>query len=295
MAGYRILDIETVVDRRVWTPPAPRYRLAPFGEFTPEVKGKLVEWGSVPAAVTLEDVFPPPHAHRIVAMSWVDLSDEDGKYYHFTGFDSSCEWNKETPDGPERGMLKRFRAAQEADEALLVTWNGRSFDLPVMNLRSLKHKIPASWYYKERDVRYRYTEAGHCDLMDVLGDYGAARSMKLGDMARLIGLPGKQGEVSGAGVADIVARSDDHGEMAKVGDYCLSDAVQTAVIFIRSRFHKGMINAEEHNRAILSFVQARVFAGVFGTGYDPGPLYVEDLEDSPGSEVGGSFVVEDVK
>jgi len=281
MAGYRILDIETVVDRRAWAPPAPRWVLAPFGDLESQHHHRMeADLGSTDyvarAGVALDDPFPPPHAHRIVAMSWVDLSEDTGRYYHFDSFHSQCEWAKEAPDSPEHRMLRSFTEAQK-DRAMLVTWNGRSFDLPVVNLRSLKHKIPAPWYYEERDVRYRYTEAGHCDLMDFLGDYGAARSMKLGDMARLIGLPGKQGDISGAGVAAVVAKGDDIEAMAKVGSYCLSDALQTAVVFVRSRFHKGMINAEEHNQAILSFVEARVFADVLGADYDPGPLYVEDI------------------
>ena len=68
---------------------------------------------------------------------------------------------------------------------VLVTFNGRAFDLPVIALRSLSHGVPLSWYYQERGVRYRYSEEGHMDLCDWLADHGATRSGSLDAVARL--------------------------------------------------------------------------------------------------------------
>jgi predicted PolB exonuclease-like 3'-5' exonuclease len=149
-------------------------------------------------------------------------------------------------------MIRCFGDEQEENPATLVTWNGRTFDLPVLAMRALHHGIPWRWYYHERDVRYRYTDAGHCDLMDFLSDYGASRQMKLGDAARLIGLPGKA-DMDGSKVADIVAQGPVMGNMDKVGRYCLQDVIQTAIVFVRTRYHLGFIDEAGYAESIRWF------------------------------------------
>lgn len=264
MAGYRVLDIETVVDRRYWDPPPSKWSEEPLFLDSSSHANVISTLGSsagrIPTLWKEAEPFPPPQAHKIVAMAWVDLSGDDGKWYSLESVTSLSDWAYSGPEGDEveRKMLAAFGEKQSGDEAYIVTWNGRSFDLPVVNLRSFLHHLPCEWYYKERDVRYRYTEAGHCDLLDFFGDYGAARSMKLGDVAKLCGLPGKIGDVTGAGVKDVYDAFDpsdlQQGKRpplrwktlaeakAAVGAYCLLDAVQTAIIMGRSRVHKGMID-----------------------------------------------------
>ncbi len=53
--------------------------------------------------------------------------------------------------------------------------------------------MPLGWYYRDKGVRYRFSEEGHLDLCDWLADHGATRPGKLDAVARLIGLPGKVG------------------------------------------------------------------------------------------------------
>ena len=260
MASYRAFDIETVPDYTVWTPPPRKWGLVPHPESSgyPLHPGMGQTW---PAYVTSEpEAFPPPQAQRVVAISWVDLSGDDDAWYFHENSESYCLWDHRDPDALEAVLLVKFLAAQNDDRANIVTWNGRQFDLPVINLRALKHKLQMEWYYAERDVRYRYSELGHIDLMDWFSDYGAAKNMKLGDVARLIGLPGKTGEVSGDNVAGFYARGDSREDMDAVANYCLSDSLQTALLFIRSRYHKGMISAQHHNRAIDSFTLSTKFA-----------------------------------
>src|SRR5215831_5497155 len=254
MADYRVLDIETVPDHEVWTPPPPKFDLVPRGEFLTNAEGLMP---AVPGLLP-SDPFPPPQACRIVAISWVDLVSGDSDYYQFDGCHSYALWGPAARGEADREaqLIRLFTEAEEGDVAQLVTWNGRSFDLPVINFRALKHKISMGWYYKEDGMRYRFSDGGHCDLMDYLGDYGAARNMKLHDVCRLIGLPGKTGEVKGGDVAEIVAAGANDVAMEKVRRYCLSDSLQTALLFVRTRFHKGMISAAECNAAIESFEEA---------------------------------------
>lgn len=265
---FRVLDIETIPDFTVWTPGEDQHKLVPG--FPVEGTGGKVH----KACVIKSDPFPPPHACRVVAISTVDLvmDFEKSPRYRLDAVSSECCWDTVPSGSPcpldraiERELLARFSAAVSGGEITFVTWNGRTFDFPVLSMRAFKLGVPFGWYYKDRGMRYRYSEEGHLDLMDFLGDYGASRNAKLGDVARLIGLPGKVGEVSGAGVHDIykstVGETDDRvvqEEQRSVARYCLQDTIQTALIFLRSRFHLGKIDQDEYNLCLDTFIQSPV-------------------------------------
>jgi predicted PolB exonuclease-like 3'-5' exonuclease len=155
--SYLVLDIETVPDEDVYTPPEP-----------------------LPGS---ERPFPPLYACKpvVIGVLWLDEN-------------LTCKRMGTIGEGKdEAGMLADFAEFMTKWKAHLVTWNGRGFDLPVLLLRALRHGIPFPWYYRERDYRYRYSEEGHLDLGDFLSDHGAARMTSLHGAARLCGLPGKDG------------------------------------------------------------------------------------------------------
>lgn len=265
MSDYRVLDIETVPDLTAWTPPEPSFQA--FQEAMAISKDRSIREGR-DIEIKPELPFAPPHGHRVVAISWVDLTADDGRWYCYKNHYSECSWDHSNLDKAEAELLRSFLQVQDNDAATMVTWNGRTFDLPVINLRAFKHNIPWPSYYQERDVRYRYTEAGHCDVMDFFTDYGAAKAMKLGEIARLIGLPGKTGPISGDTVASEFERSKIDAAVSiktNIAKYCLSDSIQTAILFIRSRFHRGVINAKEHNIAISSFAENEEVNAAFET------------------------------
>jgi hypothetical protein len=270
---FRVLDIETIPDFSVWTQGEGQWRLVPgdqaLSRFLGTIKGGKVGSPATQAAVEKVEPFPPPHACRVVAISTVDIvMDFAGSpRYRFDSAMAACKWAWCPPFDRdfEKSLLDTFAASMSGGEITIVTWNGRTFDLPVLSMRSFRLGVPFEWYYKDRSMRYRYSDEGHLDLMDYLGDYGASRYAKLGDVARLIGLPGKIGEVSGAGVHDICKSTDGEldlnvieGKQKSVARYCLQDTIQTALIFLRSRFHMGKINRDEYNRCLDTFVQSPV-------------------------------------
>ena len=59
--------------------------------------------------------------------------------------------------------------------ATLVSFNGRSFDIPVLEFCALHYGIaaPKHWKAGQQGNRYRYGTS-HIDLLDVLGNYGGA-------------------------------------------------------------------------------------------------------------------------
>jgi 3'-5' exonuclease len=208
--SYLVLDIETVPDPALYLPPD----LAP-----------------TPAGA--ERPFPPLHVHRPIVLGamWLDAE------YRFRRLGVIGDGKD------EKAMLEDFSQFVGRFQPDLVTYNGRSFDLPVIALRSLRHGVAMSWYYQGR-VRYRYSEEGHLDLCDMLSDHGAARSMSLDAVARLIGLPGKVG-VDGSQVEGLYRG----GQLSTIKSYCLADVAQTALLFLRFRLLQGAMAPAEYRRS----------------------------------------------
>jgi len=218
-AEYLVLDIETIPDSERWQPP------------------------ESPAP------FPPTWAHRIVVIGclWLD----HGYRLKRLGVIGDAEGGTGTPDQREKALLEDFSRFVGRARPVLVTYNGRAFDLPVIALRSLCHGVSLGWYYRERNVRYRYSEEGHLDLCDWLADHGATRSGSLDAVARLIGLPGKVG-VDGSQVEGLYRA----GQLAAIQRYCLADVAQTALLFLRFRLLQGMLAAADYQAATGQLLDA---------------------------------------
>ena len=274
---FRITDIETVPDPSTWTPGQPDWILRPgtklsgiplegSGAFFHEVRPVGSEPRSAVCHLTYvkKEPFCPPQSQRVVAVAWcdVDLKTEADKPKTYDLV--SCHVHADWSDDPatESGLLRLFRDAMVARPANLVTWNGRSFDLPVLAMRALHLGVPWGWYYDSRDIRYRYSTEGHNDLMDFLSDYGACRSMKLDDVARLVGLPGKdvpgEDHFDGSMVAGVVAEGDVPANKKKIARYCLQDVIQTALVFLRTRYHLEIVTADEYNKSVETFSSSKV-------------------------------------
>jgi predicted PolB exonuclease-like 3'-5' exonuclease len=232
-AEYLVVDIETVPDTSRWTPPDPA--------------------SGAPA-------FPPNWAHRIVTIGymWLDHA------YRLERFNIVASAGDDA-DRRERSLLAAFSELVARRRPTLVTYNGRSFDLPVIAMRALCQGVPLGWYYRERNVRARYTEDGHLDLCDWLADHGATRAGSLDSLAKLIGLPGKVG-VDGSQVAGLY----EAGDQDAIDRYCLADVAQTALLFLRFRLLQGALAPDRYRAtagALLDAlaVDARVTPVIAGT------------------------------
>ena len=143
--------------------------------------------------------------------------------------------------GNERELAAGFWARVEALAGALLSFNGRGFDLPVLELQALRHGIEAPRYFNERNgQRYRYSDR-HYDLYDFLSNSGVHRIRGGLDLvSKLIGLPGK-GDVSGRDVQALW----DAGKVSEIQRYCRRDVVQTYLLFLRVERMRGRIGAEE--------------------------------------------------
>jgi len=134
-------------------------------------------------------------------------------------------------------IVKKFWFGLSCYKAKLVTYNGRRFDMPLLELAALRYGIPARDYFQLSRNRFN----GHIDLCDWLGNYGACyMDGGLNLLAKLLGLPGKC-EMKGEDVYPKYLE----GKFQEINDYCLCDTLDTYFIFLRTRILTGDISPEQ--------------------------------------------------
>lgn len=182
----------------------------------------------------------PPH-HQVVAIGALHIgADYSMRRLGIVGREST----------DEATLLREFAELLENHRPTLVSFNGRGFDLPVIGMRCLRYGVQFRSYYRSRDMRYRFSEVGHFDLMDYLADYGAAKQARLDVVAKLCGLPGKVG-VDGKDVGPLIHA----GRIEEVRAYCLCDVVQTAGIFLRVQLLRGELTREAYLTAMRDLIR----------------------------------------
>jgi len=142
--------------------------------------------------------------------------------------------------------------------SVLVDFNGRSFDLPLLTLAAFRFGISCPRYFADGDrfgFRYRFTSS-HIDLMEWLTEYGAYR-MKggLNLLAKMLGKPGKMS--TRGDQVDALYRA---GALREISDYCTQDVLDTYFIFLRTRVLTGQITLEDEQRLVAearSWLQER--------------------------------------
>jgi predicted PolB exonuclease-like 3'-5' exonuclease len=151
---------------------------------------------------------------------------------------------------PELAFLQL--AWRRLEGARLVSFHGKGFDLPVLELRSLKHAVSApSWYASSLRAG-----ADHRDLRELLAGQASAAPLDL--YAKLVGLPGKD-EVDGEDVQALYAA----GDLDRIAAYCATDVVQTYLLYLRFQLLEGALTPDgyaesvEHAREALPRILAR--------------------------------------
>jgi predicted PolB exonuclease-like 3'-5' exonuclease len=150
-------------------------------------------------------------------------------------------------DYSEAGIVCEFWDRLERLGGTLVSFNGRRFDLPVLELAALRHGCVIPRYFAE-GYRHRFSDAGHYDLYDFLtnrGAYGVRGGFDL--LARLAGLPGK-GSIDGAHVQALW----EAGRLADIHTYCRRDVIQTYLLFLRLELMRGRVTQAQHAAALAA-------------------------------------------
>jgi predicted PolB exonuclease-like 3'-5' exonuclease len=181
------------------------------------------------------DFLPLPY-HRPVAACTLEAV-EDGGIVRAVDVAS---WTDRRGDEP--AFLAR--AWDRLAGASLVTFHGKGFDLPVLELRSLKHAvaIPGA---SARGPKGAVAE--HLDLKELLSAHGAAVAAPLDLYAKLVGLPGKE-DVAGEDVQSLYST----GALDRIAAYCMTDVVQTWLLYLRWRRVEGSLTPDGYDESVAS-------------------------------------------
>jgi predicted PolB exonuclease-like 3'-5' exonuclease len=139
----------------------------------------------------------------------------------------------------------------------LVTFNGNSFDLPVLRYRAMIHDVSAPGL-AARPYFTRYTEDA-VDLCDILSSFAPHTKASLNELSKIMGMPGKPEGIDGTDVERYFLE----GRIKEIADYCETDVVNTYRVWLRYELFRGRLSESEHQASECSlayFIAARANA-----------------------------------
>ena len=154
----------------------------------------------------------------------------------------------------ERELIQDFADRLLPLKPRLVTFNGHTFDLPVLRYRAMMHSVAAP----ALAARRYFDRAGDdmVDLCDLLSAQERHARVSLNELARVLGLPGKPSGVDGGKVEAMVQE----GRFAEVADYCKSDVLNTFRAWLRYELFSGRVNEPQFaasESALAAFLAAK--------------------------------------
>ncbi|NPA81480.1 MAG: 3'-5' exonuclease [Epsilonproteobacteria bacterium] len=184
--------------------------------------------------------FLPIPFHKVVAISAV-ICDDFGRFMKVSSIEADSE----------KGLIEKFLSFIDDKNPKLVSFNGRTFDIPMLMVRAMKYNISCPSYFEKENqllnknkwenYRTRYSDRFHVDLMDHIAEFGAVRGLKLDVLCSLIGAPGKY-DVSGDQVLDLYYQK----EFEKIREYCESDVLNTYWLYLQYEQLKGNLTLREY-------------------------------------------------
>jgi predicted PolB exonuclease-like 3'-5' exonuclease len=139
-----------------------------------------------------------------------------------------------------------WRGWEKYRRPTLVSFNGRTFDLPLLELAAFRYGISVPGWFNVgaksfEQYRNRFNLEAHFDLQEILTNFGSTRfTGGLNLAANLLGKPGKM-EVQGHMVQDLYYQ----GKLPEINDYCRCDLLDTYFVFLRTRVLFGELSLDE--------------------------------------------------
>jgi len=121
----------------------------------------------------------------------------------------------------------------------LITFNGHSFDLPVLRYRAMVNRIAAGGL-QVRPYFHRYADDA-LDVCDALGSFAPGAKAKLDEISKILGLAGKPEGVDGSRVEAMVLA----GQIEEVARYCESDVLNTYRVWLVYELFRGSFTLKE--------------------------------------------------
>jgi DNA polymerase elongation subunit (family B) len=209
--------------------------LAGFDEYSRELLERIFKWDKEKDADLLDEerfrLAFSPLTSEVVAIAALDADSGRGGVYFQSGEKKIVfeEGPIKFESGDEVFLLKKFwELASIYDE--FVTFAGRTFDVPILMLRSaILGMRPSKNLMVNRYIDSQPSNARHIDLKDQFSFYGAKyERLGLHFWCKAFGISSpKMGEVEGKDVSRLFRE----GEYEKIARYCLGDVIATLELF----------------------------------------------------------------
>jgi 3'-5' exonuclease len=235
MVPYLIFDIETRVDKELVKKIYDPEDALTLDQAYDRARDKLLDQSNQQS-----DFFPVPF-HVPIAIATL-LADENYRIRSLgcIGIDRFTEGE----------IVQRFWHQFESVNTA-VSFNGRGFDFPVLETRALKLGLSLPRYFGAGQSSgtfrgSRYNTSFHFDLCDYLSNFGASyRKSSLDVLSKLVGLPGKY-TIAGEDVEYLFRQ----GRYKEINQYCVTDVLQTFLLFLRVELLRGRIDTANYQAAI---------------------------------------------
>lgn len=145
--------------------------------------------------------------------------------------------------GPAKITRDFWNGWRAYKQPTFVTFNGRGFDIPLMELAAFRYGVPIpEWFsgsgYQAK--RNRFNQASHLDLFDQISNFGSTQlSGGLNLLSKMIAHPGKM-ETHG----DMVQDMFDAGRFDEIHSYCRCDVLDTYFVFLRWQVVTGYLQPQ---------------------------------------------------
>lgn len=222
-------------------------------ETVPDLRGfaaanKLVGKSDAEIREAMGDKFPKHIYHSIVCIGALVAHQEHGRWW------VNALGAPHVGERTEKELITAFVDKIAELNPQLVTFNGNSFDLPVLRYRAMINQVSAPGL-AARLYFNRYTEDA-LDLCDVLSSFSAQGKASLNEISKVMGLPGKAEHIDGSEVQRYFLE----GNIKEIANYCETDIVNTYRIWLRYELFRGRLNRDAYDaseRDLFEFVKAR--------------------------------------
>jgi predicted PolB exonuclease-like 3'-5' exonuclease len=198
----------------------------------------MLNLGTAPEAEVRQELgagFPKHPLHKIVCIGALVASRQP------EGWRMDALGAPHIGERPEAKLISDFVEKIGQLRPQLITFNGHSFDLPVLRYRAMVNRVSAAGL-QVRPYFHRYTDDA-LDLCDVLGSYVPGVRVKLDEVTKILGLPGKPEGIDGSRVEEMVFA----GQIEEVALYCETDVLNTYRVWLVYELFRGAITEQQLN------------------------------------------------
>jgi predicted PolB exonuclease-like 3'-5' exonuclease len=151
----------------------------------------------------------------------------------------------------EKQLISAFVGKIAELSPQLVTFNGNTFDLPVLRYRAMINGVSAPGL-SARPYFNRYTDDA-LDLCDALSSFSPQAKATLDEISKIMGMPGKPDGMKGSEVSTYYRA----GRIKEIADYCETDIVNTYSVWLRYELFRGRLSEGDYKAIDQNLVDIR--------------------------------------